>query len=427
MSNALPTRVPLTGPDFLLLAFDRAMQRASAHGNVCHLVLELEGRLELQALAELVEGSEWLGWLARLRYRAGWPWQLPSWHHDATRPPLELAEANLEDLEQVPSLFRHGLDVRREAPLSLLLVHGPAHDALVVRWHHAVFDAHGMETLISSLGDGTVSAELVCGATPVVSASVPARLLEAKKARDFLWTASKRVSFLAPAIQPPEAELHFRQLVFDRAETVRIDARAREFGALVTRSAFHLAVATDALARVCRARSCSEEMLVPTPLDLRRRGQAGPMLGNRISLLFYRVPLAPTDLRVAVTGLTEQMRGLMRARLPRAYIALLSFCRWLPAAFLLPIVRLPTRGRMATFGFSDTGEVLPDTPELAGRPIQAATHYPANMHPPGITMVFSRHAGRTRICLSWMDGSLMREEADAVLAALREGLLVREA
>ena len=81
------------------------------------------------------------------------------------------------------------------------------------------------------------------------------------------------------------------------------------------------------------------------------------------------------------------------------------------------------KGGAATFGFSDTGESLGRLTTAFGRRVVAALHLPANLHPPGFTVITSRVRGRLQVTVGWLDGTLTDDEIAAFERALRAELL----
>lgn len=417
---ALPVSVALTGADYLLLAFDRAMQRGTQHGNVCHLLLQLDSPLSADDLRDHLDDHPFVAWLASLRFTPLQWWKPARWVVDNDAPPLRIDEHRLDSIEELPSRFIHNLDVEREPLVSFMLVHVGDRSAIVLRWHHALLDGRGAELLITALSTGLVDRETVTGTEMVPTTPLTERMWEAKAARDFVWKQSTgSVAFYAPPRAPKGAQIRVRRLVLDEAQTEEADRRS---GHALMRSAWNLAISAAAVS-AARPDAKGDYLLVPVPQDRRTRGARGPILANQLNLLFYRIRRDSLgDIGQAVKALTEQTRSIMRARLHQTYPVLLDLCRYVPLGVLNTIIRVPTWGRMATFGFSDVGDSLSELETLAGRRLVDIVHYPANMHPPGITVVFSRFRGRLSICVATLDGTISESETDIVMAKLRESL-----
>jgi hypothetical protein len=86
----------------------------------------------------------------------------------------------------------------------------------------------------------------------------------------------------------------------------------------------------------------------------------------------------------------------------------------------------PTRGKFATFCFSDSGETCAGMTELAGGRILDVTHLVPPWRPPGLTVLFISFRGRVSALLSWVDDCMSPAEADGFERDMRSALLVEE-
>jgi hypothetical protein len=98
----------------------------------------------------------------------------------------------------------------------------------------------------------------------------------------------------------------------------------------------------------------------------------------------------------------------------------------LPLDFYVSHLGKPTRGKFASFCFSDSGETCAGMTGLLGAPIQAVTHLIPTWRPPGLTVLFWRFGGQLRVLLAWVDDCLSLAEADVLERRLRSGLLEEE-
>ena len=111
-------------------------------------------------------------------------------------------------------------------------------------------------------------------------------------------------------------------------------------------SAFYLAVTSYAVAKVQSKRAPLEsDMLVPIPLDRRKRGVQAPVLGNQVTFLFYRIPQAALEsIGSCVTTLIAQMKDLMRSDNPGHYLIMMDFLRRVPGWLYRMQLTSPTNG-----------------------------------------------------------------------------------
>lgn len=416
--------VPVTGTDWFLHAFDQGMQRRGDQGNVCHLVLRLDTPLDPNQLDKAVHRATWLHDLAALRLRHGLL-RRPTWRPDPRAPAVEVRRATLDSLETLAeALPTRPIDLTRDAPLWLTHLRAPDGDAVVLTFHHAAMDARGAELTLARLGGllPTPRPDEVQLAVSTDPRTLGARLRSAKLARDSVLRFSLGpLRYLAPRRLTHPARLRYRRFTLTAAQTLTVTQTAQAHGASLGAAAFLLVAVARALRDATAQRvPAGGDFLVPMPLDRRARNALGPLLGNQVSLLFYRLDRnALDDLTASVRAVLEQMRSHVRSGLPEAFETLLGMCRALPAGLLRAIVSLPTLGRMASFGFSDTGSTLQRLDRFLDLPVTDAWHLPGNLHPPGVTVICSRHGGRLSFSLAWLHGTLSDAELRDFEAGLR--------
>lgn len=414
---ALPQRVLLNGADWFLYLMDWRMRRRFGSGCVCHLVAELGGDIRAELPERLRALPRWM-WMSRLRLRSMPPLRRPAW--EAIGEPWSGPDALGDLADEVALLERlaNRLDVEREAPVRVSTARVGDKPVVVLSWHHALLDARGAEALMAELG-GTQRVLRPCVPAPVSTAMQT--LWSAKKARDFIYEVSTGHVAWVDAAATGHTD-HFLRVRLTGDELAAIDRQAEKVGAAVLRSALHVSAATRAVAGLLTDRGVTTgDLLVPAPQEQRTaRGD----VGNGLSLLFYRVPrTAVPDLAALVAHATQQVRGMLRGGLPAAMTTLLDFCVWLPTWMYGPIVSFPTRGRLATFGVSDTGGSLGQLRTWQGVAVDDAWHVPANLFPPGLTFVFTRFRGTQDIVVRWRADRLTQAEVDTLVGRLRADLL----
>ena len=164
--------------------------------------------------------------------------------------------------------------------------------------------------------------------------------------------------------------------------------------------------------------------LVPVPHDTRRRGASGPIFSNHLSILFYRIePRQCGKLGDILGELSRQMTNQIRDRFPECCMAALEMFKPLPLSFYVRRLGKPTRGKFATFCFSDSGETCAGMTDFLGGRILEVTHLVPTWRPPGLTVVFLSFGGRLSALLSWVDDCLSSAEVEGLERDLRAALL----
>jgi hypothetical protein len=214
-------------------------------------------------------------------------------------------------------------------------------------------------------------------------------------------------------------------VTFSREDTALIDGRCQRLSAGFRRSHFYLAGSLRAVHALAMRRGNQDgAYLVPVPHDTRRRGAGGPIFSNHLSILFYRIePRQCGKLSDIVAELGRQMTNQIRDRFPECCMAALEMFKPLPLGFFGRRLGKPTRGKFATFCFSDSGETCAGMNDFLGARIFEVTHLVPTWRPPGLTVVFLSFGGRLSALLSWVDDCLSATEVEGLERDLRAALL----
>lgn len=426
-----PNSMTLNGADFFLLQLDHIMWKLSGQRNICTFVVTLEERLEYEDLEKYLAVNTAYQWICRLRLQKGWPFALAKWGYNADLALPEIEQYQLDQLGALPAgLLEQPFNIVKQSAFKISLVQlAGAGSQLVFTWHHALMDAHGGEIFVRHLG----GAEAIPAADWVANEQgsvlpLRARADIALQMKEFLCHVS-RLPFISFARKKKlKKNVHYQVLTFSAQQSKLITERARQHGAGFLVSAFYLAATAYAVAKVQSKRAPLEsDMLVPIPLDRRKRGVQAPVLGNQVTFLFYRIPQAALEsIGACVTELIAQMKDLMRSDNPGHYLIMMDFLRRVPGWLYRMQLTSPTNGQMASFHYSDTGESLDLYKQLFGCAVVNAIHYPPSMYPPGITFVFSRYQGALQLTLGYMESVLTEAELEQLLSELQLGLLGSE-
>jgi len=234
------------------------------------------------------------------------------------------------------------------------------------------------------------------------------------------------IASLAPdgAARPGDA-IDYRIVAFSEEETAAIDEAGERAGAGFRKSLFSLAATIRAIDAIRVRRGAPPlPMAIPVPIDLRRRGALGPTLSNHVTFLFFRVePRQATSTGQVVSLLKEQMMDQMREGIPQSCATMMDLFRRVPLAAYARLVRRPSKGQIATFFFSDTGESCSGLETFLGHPVADAFHFAPVSRPPGVAVIFTRFRGRLAAVLSWAEGCLDESEQRLFEERLRAELL----
>jgi hypothetical protein len=426
----LPRQFSCNGIDYFLYQLDQLMFAAGGKRNVCALAVELDGALDRTALQQQLSQRPVYPWLTGLRFQPGLPFALGRWRHNPNVALPEIIEHHLPDYQGIPdALLDTPIHPCRQPPFRIELAHLPEERSLLFfAWHHSLLDAHGAERFIHSLGHRDAGQpQWLQQASPTDRPSIVQRANIARDCKRFLFESSEPpLSSLYSEQKSQPITQRYRVLRFSAQETREITANAQRLGAGFLVSNFCLAATVCAAAAIQLQRnSLHGDYLIPVPQDRRQRGAAGPVIGNQASFLFYRVSREVlTDLRACSKALTEQTAQQIRQQMPGNFLIMMNLFRRIPGPLYRFLMKQPTAGLMASLYFSDTGDSMQDYQTLFDLPVRSAVHYPPNIYPPGVTIIFTRFRGALQITFGYMQEVLQENEAQQLLDNLR-GLLLK--
>ena len=422
---------------------DRRMRRVGLPGNVCCAVIRLGAGLDMERLRQRIATSPIMDWLARVRIIRPLPLLPPLWRTTA-KPRTVFYEHNNQNggtetpwsLPQV--VAERELHAARGPGLAFdVMRHADGTSHLYLSWNHTLLDARGLDLLLNHLNAGGAT-----NGAPAIQDLINPKQRgwdlsgwwpNAKRARGSVeWLRESGDEPLFSLVPPgPRARLcrnHHRLIPFTEQETARIDARSQQLVGGFRRSHFYLAASIRALHAIAIQRGNKDgAYLIPVPHDTRRRGANGPIFSNHLSILFYRIePQQAGRLGNILGELSRQMTNQIRDRFPESCMAALDMFKPLPLGYYVHHLGKPTRGKIATFCFSDSGETCAGMTKLWGARILNVTHLVPTWRPPGLTVVFLRFGNTLSAQLSTVDDCLSPAEVDKLERDVRTALLDEE-
>jgi hypothetical protein len=433
----LPRQIRLAAGDNFMHGQDHWMRRAGLPGNVCCAALRLGNGLNTELLRQRL-AAPIVDWLARVHIIRPLP-VLPAVWRTASQPRAIFFEHSPNGsgdwpLPLPPMVAARELHAAQGPALAFDLFPQPdGTKHLFLSWNHTLLDARGVDLLLSHLNAGSVAngeAAKNLFDPKQLGWSLSGWWPNAKKAHGsvkWLNESGREPLFTLVPKGPPArgCRNHYRVVAFSREDTALIDERCQRLSAGFRRSHFYLASSLRAMHALATRRGNQDgAYLVPVPHDTRRRGAGGPIFSNHLSILFYRIePQLCGKLSDILGELSRQMTNQIRDRFPECCMAALEMFKPLPLSFFVRRLGKPTRGKFATFCFSDSGEACAGMTDFLGGRILEVTHLVPTWRPPGLTVLFLSFGGRLTALLSWVDDCLSSAEVEGLERDLRSALL----
>jgi hypothetical protein len=441
--SELPNRIRLAPGDYFMHAQDLWMRRSGLQGNICCAVIHLDRGFDVEGLRRRLNESPFIKWLSRARLVRSLPLLPPSWKLSAHQPILfehDDSSAPMPNAWTPPKVVsERQLHAERNPGIAFdVLRHADGTSHLFFSWNHTHLDAGGVDFILHHLNSPNETngeAPLKDFISPKQIKGLPLSKLWSNAS--FAHTSMKwldesgKEPLFSPAPSGPRSSgrnNHRRRIHFTEEETARIAGRTAKVAPGFRRSHFYLAASLQALHNVALQRgTAGGAYLVPVPHDTRRHGAKGPIFSNHLSILFYRIEAQQAEkVRDIVAELGRQMTVQIRDKFPEACMAALNMFKVLPPEFYVKHLGKPTRGKLASLSFSDSGEACPGMTEFCGGRILDVTHLIPCWRFPGVTVLFLQFANRLSILLSWVDDCISMAEAEGLERDLRHVLLESE-
>jgi hypothetical protein len=413
-------RIPLTGADCFLRAFDAETRRFAQASHLSQLVLRLGAGFDAahfeRTVAAVAQANPIIGAPVRRRALLGAPGYdlarsgrsghaLVS-HHDGVRAPL-----GEDGLPPIPALFRERLNachaLRKGEHLRFDLVEypdGPVRTDLAMTWSHMLLDGNGSERFVERLaavGGGGAPARIEPARGP---ASPPLPMRErGQLAREWLdgmnAFAQRPPHSLAGPRRKVRQALRYDVLTLDAERTARVQQRAREIAGFMTPVAFYIAATIRAHDAVFRARGVDPgSYVIPLPVNLRPKGAEGEIFQTRIAMIWFQVmPEEVADFEALVASIKQQrMQAIKNGGIERGGAAM-DFIRPLPTRLYAYMARNTFRGELASFLFAFTDAFLPGMDDFFAAPILNGFHAPSVTPSPGSSAIMSLRGDRLNV------------------------------
>jgi hypothetical protein len=453
-------RVPLTGADCFLRAFDREGRRFAGSSHASQLVLRLGPGFDPERLrawiARAAEEAPILRAPIRRPLGVGAPVYdleraarapLPRVDVHPPFPPARIeaasgaarraSDATAAAARPIPEIFFSRLNDVFEARRGELLgfdvvpYEGGAGTDLAMTWIHMLFDGAGSEAFVRWLDErfrgerkpGALPGSGAGDASPRPLGAGRGRMAQAWQ-RHMRGLADPPPRSLAGPRRRARQALRYELETLSREETAAAVARATERAGFLTPMPFYLAAAIRAHAAVFRARGVDpRSFVVPLPVNLRPKGAEGALFRTHVSMLWFRAaPAEAESLEGLIESLKRQRREAVKAGLVEAGVAAMDYARFAPAPLYARVARRAFGGELCSFFFAFTDPFLPGLGSFLGAPIENGFHAPSVPPSPGSGLILSIREGRLNVTLVYQAGAISGDERWLLRERLRQDL-----
>ena len=422
----------LSGSDWVINTLDSMMKMTTSSGNMSQVVLFLDSPLDGDKLRGMLNSLAKCYPLLQGRVARDFKltpyWKIPSsCDRDIT---LNITENNeIYSLESILPLLECCANNRFSDESEHLVFHlfnGSVKSALAMSFDHRLFDARGAESFLKLLQDS--SQGISSFEKPIFTSS-----MELTQWGDKLLAGrnvNRRIISLCSSVPrsfmlPPDIDksFKFRLLNFTDDETAAIFDRAYSESGYLMESPFLLAAITQAVHELFAAKSDDGSCyLIPVTTDLRTGGDfINELFFNHVSFLFYQIPVDRcNDMKELISMFKLQMYENVKSGFPRDFVKANLLTRIIPLQTFGRLVRIPMKGRVATFAFSHLGKSVYDTGSFIGAAVDNLFHMPRVPVPPGIGFFTNVYNKKLNLIISYLDELLSDSEITRLESAILE-------
>lgn len=419
--------IPLTAADCFMLALEKQhIRRTGLSNNTCRYLLELSGNLDAAAFRKKVNNHPDLLWLASIIPVKRYPLSIPRWQKQDTAPPIPVGEYNTGEL--IPETMVNERITSHKPPFMRfdILHRADGNSAIVFSWHHLLMDGYGAVLLLRQLATAADWPRLELAEEHEPHRMPWAELANATRAKFFVDRIShKPLATIAPQNTSARGYQKIRVVRFTAAETQQIDSIGPSLGAQFGRSPLYLACTARGINTLLQQRGTpTHDLWIPVPRDQRKKGAQGPLVGNHLSFLFYRLKKqALESLPDTVKAINDQMVGQIRSRMFADYDILMNYLRRTPSPLYYFWIKGPQGGSLASFLFTVSADHPHDFTHFAGHTIKDSWSFPSNIYPPGLTFAFMRYRDCLHLMILYFDDVLTTTELDRLEQKIRSELV----
>jgi hypothetical protein len=298
--------------------------------------------------------------------------------------------------------------------------------ALIFSWHHLLMDGYGVVLLLRQLAqDAAAPLNHLIDHDPKERLRLR-QLANATRAKFFVDRISKKpLSSIAPTQAIGKLHQKVKTIRFTPEETCRFDQIGPALGAPFGGSPVYLASAARGVQSILQSKKIPvHDFWIPIPRDQRKKGSPGPLLGNHLSFLFYRLRTQELEsLKNTVRSINNQMIDQIKSKMSRDYDILMKYLRRTPTPLYYFWIKGPQGRSLASFLLTAAADHPVDFALFAGHPIKDAWSFPPGIYPPGLNFAFMRFKNSLHIMIMYFEEVISPTEIEMLEKQLRQDLL----
>lgn len=424
MSRSKKTaNIRLTATDCFILALEKHIHNKGTSGNTCRYVFELEGKLDIDAFKQTLKNNKETQHLASFAMHKSGLFSVPKWKLNNN---IDIDVTVHESDSFLPYSILNKIITSDTAPLFCfdVIQRSNGNSTLVFSWNHLIMDGYGAVLYLKLLNN-------IGNDKSFIGKNYKTKInyhtfKEAIKAKLYLSDSSKKqTSGVSPNKHFEKVTQKIKVVTFTKEETIQIDSIAPKLGSKFGRSPYFLACAARSVKEILKQRNNTvNDFWIPVPQNQRKKGAMGPLLGNHLSFLFYRINSSLLDsIEKSVKDINEQMVTQVRKGIPKAYDVLMNYLKRIPSGWYYNLIKGPQGDSLSGFLFTLAEDHPSELLKFGNQKVLNALSFPPNTYPPGLTFAFLRFEEKLQLMILYYDEVLNETEANTLENQLRYELI----
>lgn len=392
--------IPLTGADKFMLALDFHSKINGGNGSVCHYILEFDPNIDLDLIQSKIETSDSVQRLETLYLNQR------KWSNKDGSVKIKTLKSD----EFLPrEIYELEFNLNSPPLIHFHFVINEHQKRLILSWHHLLMDGYGANLFIKSIFDIDYNHLPKRNSTPIDFK----HFIKARKAKRFLSKSAKNtqlsiVSKEKRHLSSPKIE----KITFSEKQFLNLMQCSRLAGSKFGIGNYLLAGATLSIYKISGVKEPTTYW-IPIPQDQRKKGAQGPIVGNQLSMLFYRIELnTASTIKSVVSELDRQMIHQIKEKVTENYVHLMNFLRTTPSWLYHQMIKGPKGKSLSSFLFTYAPAIELNFKELPEQSVIAAYNIPPNTYPPGLTVSVNQFNNNLQLFVQYYSDVLTANEVD---------------
>ncbi len=411
----------LSGADYFFLVIAHHLKTQGIAGLDCRYIMRLDSLLPKEKLETAISASPYFQLLERTRIqfrKTG----IPKWILETEKEPSRLIEHHSNSDKIPEKAFEQFIPLTEGNLYRIDLVQHPTYSTVVFSWHHLILDAFGASHVLASVNNPKIAN---------VSTFFGDEIKESKRkqwsdlmiAKNFLKDTTKDPLLSIKPRYKQSSVTHLEKR-FSVDETAEIRKQIHQYSRGGIETPYLLGNIAIAYQQVLQQRGEKrKDIWVPIPMEQRKAGVSGPIVGNWHSLIFFRIKAALIDDKKAmVKDLNNQLFEQVKLGIPQKYAGMLRLLRHLPIPFYYKLIKRPNGNSLSGMLYSQSPSHQSLSSFLGCR-VTDTTPLPPNTSPPGISFQITTFDNRLKVIVQYSESYFSETEIRNLLSAVENELI----